>query len=57
MISAISHCKIRQRASNVFVEPDVPALSRRIVELLTPPFTWSVYLDAPVLFMVFHSDS
>ena len=41
-ISEIVQLRILQSESSVFVETDSPDFKRRIVELLIPPFTWSL---------------
>ena len=57
IISWTEQWSILQRASRVFVDTDSPAFNLRMVELLIPPLTWSVYVDAPIFFIVFHNGS
>ena len=49
------HCRILHKASKVFVETESPAFRRRMVELLIPPLTCSVYVLAPWRFIVCHN--
>ncbi len=57
MISEMEQWRILHNASRVLVDTDSFAFKRRIVELLIFPFTCSVYVVAPVFFIVSHNRS
>lgn len=57
MMSSTRQFNRVQRASMVLVETESPAFMRLMVELLTPPLFWSVYVVAPSRFIVRHSGS
>lgn len=54
-ISASVQSNNRQSVSNVLVETDSPAFILRMVELLMPPLTCSVYVVAPRCSIVLQS--